>query len=200
MQKEIIICGAGGFAREVFSWLPKEYKVRAFYSETKQDPIYDIPVVSDLSSFSKCVFVVAIGDPLTRERIWRHAMAAGLSPCEPIIHPKATVGHNVHIGHGSIVCPGAVITCDVVISAGVILNIGATVGHDVTIQSFTTVSPGANISGHVFIGNFVYIGTNASVRENNHVGSHAVVGMGAAVIQNIPTKETWAGVPAKRIK
>jgi acetyltransferase-like isoleucine patch superfamily enzyme len=41
---------------------------------------------------------------------------------------------------------------------------------------------------------------NASVREGVSLGTDAVLGMGAALLTDLPDGETWAGVPARRLR
>jgi sugar O-acyltransferase (sialic acid O-acetyltransferase NeuD family) len=199
MKKQIVILGAGGFAREAYSWIKDEYEVVAFYSDTHQGNIYNIPVVSRLDQYKKMYFIAAIGNPRDRERLCDMAEETGLFFCPPIVHPSAVIGHNTLISMGSIVCPNAVITCDVYIGKSCIINIGSTVGHDVSIYDFVTISPGVNISGNVEIGKYSYIGTNAAIREKIKIGSGVTVGMGACVTKNIPSGETWVGIPAKSL-
>lgn len=198
---KIIICGAGGLAREVYSWIKDTHYVAAFYSESIEGPdtIYNIPVISNFSIYDGHYFVAAIGNPIDRKSVCDGAQRHGLVLASAIIHKTAVVGHNNIIGPGTIICPNAVITNDVYLGKSVIVNLGATIGHDTKIYDYVTVSPGANISGNVEIGEMSYVGTNASIKQKCTVGHESVVGMGAAVLNNIPSKECWVGVPAKKV-
>lgn len=200
MKKHLVIMGAGGFAREVYSWVQDEYEVKAFYSDSDTPPILGLPVVSDLSLYTDSLFMVAVGSPVDRLALWDIAIKAGLSVASGFVHKSATMGVGCHIGKGVIICPQSVITTNVTIGEATIVNIGSTIGHDCVIGELVTIAPGANISGHCKILNRSYIGTNASIREGLFIGPESVVGMGSVVISNVPNRETWAGVPAQRIK
>jgi sugar O-acyltransferase (sialic acid O-acetyltransferase NeuD family) len=202
ISDDLIICGAGGFAREAAVWARQAgRRIIGFYADGEKGnrDIFGLPVLGDLSGFQGPVeFLVAIGDPGAKERVWNRALVAGKIPCRPIIHPSAVVG-DADIGVGSILCPGVVLTTNVKIGSGVILNLNVTVGHDTQIGSFTTVSPGANISGNVKVGVNSYIGTNAVIREKLSMGTKSVLGMGAVLVKSIPDGETWVGNPAKML-
>lgn len=196
----ILLIGAGGFAREVYSWASHDphLNVFAFFDEHPSVPeIYGVPVVKSLKGFEGRKFLVAVGDPVARAKLWDAAIAAGLNPADALIHRSATTGIEVYAKPGCIICPGAILTTNIVLERGVIVNIGATVGHDCRLGEFTTVSPGANISGCCTIGPHCYIGTNASLREKLSIGRAATVGMGAVAVKNIPDGEVWVGNPAK---
>jgi sugar O-acyltransferase (sialic acid O-acetyltransferase NeuD family) len=197
----MIIIGSGGFAREALCWARDAgFHPKAFFQqEAYNGPTLPIPVITDLSDRRSEKFIVAVGDPATRIRLWGLALGFGLQPNRPIIHPNSTVGDEVEIDLGSIVCPGAIITSNVNIGRGVIINIGATVGHDCYIHDWVTVSPGANISGRCNVYEASYVGTNSAIREGVSVGRAAVLGMGAILTKDIPDGDTWVGNPARKL-
>lgn len=201
-KKPLVILGAGGFAREAFSWLPHDhYQVEAFYSDKAEQGqnLFGVPVLADLEPFRGAEFLIAVGDPQVKVKL--HNLAAsrhGLKLCDPIIHPTAVVGWDCRVGRGSIVCPQAVLTTNVELGLGVLVNLGVTIGHDSEIFDFATLSPGANVSGNCKVGQQAYIGTNACLREGIGVEAFATVGMGAVVVKNVPRGTTWVGNPARQ--
>lgn len=200
-MKDLILLGAGGFAREAFCWM-NQYTVVGFYSEgaPQGQKIFDVPVVSSLKRYAGAYFLPAVGNPQVKERLWQNAIEAGLEPCSPVIHKSCTVGRDVEIGLGSILCPGSIVTTNVRTGIGFLLNIQATVGHDCRVGAFVTVSPGAFISGNVKIGDLAYIGTGSSIREKLSIGRGATLGMGATLIKEIPANEVWIGQPAAKME
>jgi len=56
-----------------------------------------------------------------------------------------------------------------------------------------------NSFGPVEIGDYVFIGPRAIILPNIKIGKGAVVAAGAVVTKDIPEKEIWGGVPAKKI-
>lgn len=201
-KPRILIVGAGGFAREVASWLPSGYMLMGFFSESALpgQTMDGVPVYKSLEYESSFLFTMGVGDPKTKEKLWNKMISWGLKPAPPIMHKSAIVGKNSYIEPGSILCPNSVVTCDCSIGKAFILNLGSTVGHDCRIGSFVTVSPGANISGNCTIGSHTYIGTNSSIREKIRMGDRSVLGGGAFLTKHVPNDEIWAGVPAIRIK
>lgn len=202
MKKPILIVGAGGFAREAYSWLPSTYQVEAFYTSNflEKTTVFGVPTVSEFQGMRGIDFLVAIGDPAVRKSMFFRAVKAGLMPCAPIVHQSATIGRDVRVGRGSIICPQAVITTNVVLGTGALVNLGATIGHDCEIGDFVTLSPGANVSGNVRVSDLCYLGTNCSIRENTHLGRESTVAMGSAVVKHVDPHTTVAGVPARLLK
>ena len=198
-KPRLVICGAGGFAREVFRWVQNHYHVVAFIADGEKEnrDIFGIPVIAyPRTMHSGLFFMVAIGHPSAREQVHNRTLAAGLVPAPAFVHPSCVVG-DTELGAGTIICPGSIITTNVRIGTSVIINIGCTIGHDTVIGSFSTLSPGANISGNVIVGELAYLGTGCSVREKVRVGSRSTLGMGAALVKDLPENQVWGGVPAK---
>lgn len=201
--RNLIILGAGGFAREVFCWInTSQYQVIGFYTELDGGPkeIFGTQVVRSLEGLPfDTDFVVAVGDPKLRRRLFDEALKTRLPPSMPILGPHIIIGQEIRIGHGSIVCPGSILTANVTLDVGVIVNLHCTIGHDCHLHSFVTLSPGVNMSGNVSVGEGSYIGTNAAVREKLRIGTGSVLGMGAVLTKELPDGETWTGVPATKL-
>lgn len=70
---------------------------------------------------------------------------------------------------------------------------GATLFHQVTIGT-------RNGSCAPTIGDDVELGVGAKVLGAVTVGSHAAVGAGAVVVHDVPSGETWVGVPARAVQ
>lgn len=200
MNKDLIIVGAGGFAKEVNEWaIHAGYNVIGFYDETKPElgmflgkPMFGVRIFDDCPQF-----IVAIGDNNTRHTLAFNLQVRGGRLVEAIVHPKAVVASDVVIGKGSIICPGVVVCPNVTIGEGVIVNLNSTIGHDSIISNYVNIAPGANLSGFSTIGLSSYIGTNAAIREKITVGMVSTVGMGAVVVKDVEPGKVVVGNPAK---
>ncbi|TXG77043.1 acetyltransferase [Candidatus Dojkabacteria bacterium] len=206
----ISVIGAGGFAREVLSYLSEHAHVKAYVS----DEFFERGKTITFSNMYECTtisilplseldpdyedVVVAIGDPKSRQKIVQE-------------HPEFnyatlianynfyTYGINNVIGRGTIICPGTIVTTNVSIGNHVHLNLQTTVGHDTVLGDFVTTAPGAKISGNCNIGKRVYIGTNASIKEKIDICDDAVIGLNAGVVKSITEAGTYVGTPVKKI-
>lgn len=199
--KNLIILGAGGFAREAACWVhPQNYMIVGFFTEHEQGPteIFDTQVVRSLDHLPfNTHFLVAVGDPSTRKRLWELAISKGLQPCLPIIGPHVVIGREVKVGFGCIICPGNILTCNIWIDDSVIVNLNCTIGHDCYLESFVTLSPGVNLSGNVRVGQGSFVGTNAAIREKVTMGIGSTLGMGAVLTKDQRAGEIWVGNPAR---
>ncbi len=142
-------------------------------------------------------YVVAIGNPVVKRRIVHR-----LRDAQPatLISPHATVGHQVDLGAGAILCAGVHVTTDVRIGEHVILNLNTTVAHDATVGTYCSLGPGCRLSGNVHIREGVDCGTGVTAIPGVHVGEWSIVGAGAVVAGDLPPNCTAVGVPARAIK
>ena len=140
---------------------------------------------------------VAVGAATTRKQLF---MQSGL-PLDrwlTIIHPHATVARSSSLGPGSLVAAQAVIGPCVKVNASVIVNHGAVIEHDCYVGAFSHISTNASLAGGVQIGDRVLIGAGARILPGLCIGNDAVIGAGAIVLNDVPSGETWSGVPARQ--
>ena len=211
-MKDIIIIGAGGFAREVKCLLDEindfengiNYNILGFVDDNidANTKIHGLKVLGNIDYIltlkEKPSLVLGIGNPKTKEVI-----------CEKfkdfdfpiIIHPSISVKRkNISIGIGSIICEGSLLTCDIIISDFVTINLSCTIGHDTVVGKFSSLMPAVNLSGEVVIENSVFIGTGVKIINQLTIGSNTIIGAGAVVSKSLPSNCTAVGIPAKPIK
>ena len=155
------------------------------------------PVVGTSSMAGKlggrCDYVVAIGNPMARERIQESIDGKLVT----LVHPNATIGRCVEIGEGTVVMAGAVVNSDTVIGKGVIVNTCASVDHDCRIANYVHVSVGAHVAGTVDIHERTWLGIGSCVTNNVSICSDCMVGAGAVVVRDIDVSGTYVGIPAR---
>lgn len=102
------------------------------------------------------------------------------------IHPQATIGRNVQIGHGM----GVVIGATAHVGDGCEILQGVTLGRlrDVTLPDGRK---------HPHLGKRVQVGANAVLLGPITVGDDANIGAGAIVLQDVPAGWTAVGNPAR---
>jgi sugar O-acyltransferase (sialic acid O-acetyltransferase NeuD family) len=212
-QREIIIYGAGGFAREA-AWLIQDYdptgqrcKVACFVddeSELQGQLLNDIPVLSldqACEQFPSARAIISFGNPKSRESAAKHVEQKGLQ-FDTVVHPGVEMSKWVVMGPGTVISAGSVLTVNISMGNHVQVNANCTVGHDVTIGDFTTLSPGALISGWVHIGKLVFVGTGAVVINGSWkkpviIEDNVTIGAGACVTKSLSGNRTYVGIPAK---
>jgi sugar O-acyltransferase (sialic acid O-acetyltransferase NeuD family) len=141
-------------------------------------------------------YIIGIGASSIRATIDRRLAAIGLtSPV--LIHPAATLGHDVQIDPGTIICAGVRVTTNISLGRHVHLHVNTTVGHDCNLRDYVTVHPLVAISGAVVIGREAMIGTKSAILPGLTIGPNAVVGACACVVRDVADGTTVKGVPAR---
>jgi sugar O-acyltransferase (sialic acid O-acetyltransferase NeuD family) len=200
-NNDLIILGAGGFAREVRLWAERDgYKVIGFYVNNKSgaDIVDGLRVYRDLRPLQGRQFVAAVGDNALREMLVFEATRCGLTPCRAI-NLSLFSAKDLVAGEGTIICPGTTITTNVRLGKHCIINLNCTIGHDVDVADFVNLAPGVNCSGNVLIEHGVTIGTGAAIREKLFIGERSILGMGSVLVKDLPPHSIWAGNPAKEL-
>lgn len=109
-----------------------------------------------------------------------------------VFGPGVQIGNNNNIDRGVI--------GDTVIGEGTKIDSLVHVAHNCQIGKRCLIVAGAIIGGSVEIGDHSFIGMNASIKQKVKIGKNCIIGAGAVVLNDVPDGETWAGVPAIKIK
>lgn len=209
MKKRVVLVGAGGFGRGVFSWM----KGSPIHLATEN--VGDIVFIDDRDSLSGSQLpwigaisdykplpgdevLCAVGSPRARKKIVGIMQDVG-AKFHTFKHDSCIIGDRVEIGPGSIVCPGVVISADTNIGAHVHVNFNSSVGHDVNLGAFVTISPAVNIMGETSLGPFSFVGGSATILPRLIVGSGAIIGAGTVVLRDVRAGETVVGNPGRTL-
>lgn len=109
-----------------------------------------------------------------------------------IIEDDVEIGCNVCIDRG--------VLGDTIIHKGVKIDNLVHIAHNVEIGKHTAIIANAMIGGSVKIGSYSWIAPSASILNGVTIGNNVIIGMGAVVLKDISDGETWAGVPAKKLR
>lgn len=205
-----IIVGAGGHGRVVLDILlsARRYRPVGFLDSNpalhgrRMDglPILgDLAVLGDLKNQGIAAAVIAIGDNGTRRGFARDVESAGFELINAI-HPSANLAHNVTLGRNVVVAAGALVCAHCQIGDSAVLNTGCIVDHETMIGTAAHVCPGARIAGRVTIESGAFVGIGATVLQCVRIGYDAIVGGGAVVTRDVDPMTTVVGVPARPIK
>ena len=213
-QKNIVILGAGGFAKEVL-WLLKEnncitneWNILGFidssFSENVSSIIDGYKVIGDdewLLNYQDEIYAVCgIGSSNLKVKIVQKFKGKENIVFPTIISKGAVLSDSVKFGKGCIICTNSILTVDISVGDFVTINLDCTIGHDAVIENFTTLYPSVNVSGNVRIQSTTEIGTGTQIIQGLNIGKNSIVGAGAVVVNNIPSYSIAVGNPAKVIK
>lgn len=211
IAEQIVIYGAGGFAREV-AWLAQACgrQVACFADDDPErvgGELLDVPVLGLEEArrrFPQAALVAGIGSPRVRQAVTERAAAAGFE-FATLIHPRTEMSRWVQVGPGTVICAGNMLTVNITLGRHVQINLDCTVGHDVVAGDYATLAPGVHVSGCVHLGQRVYVGTGAVIingtpEEPLVVGDDVVIGAGACVTRSVPAGVTVVGVPARPLQ
>ncbi|MFC0236517.1 acetyltransferase [Fictibacillus phosphorivorans] len=212
-MKDIVVYGAGGFAREVAYLIEQinennpTWNLLGYIDDNKENQgeiLNGYQVLGNIEWFKnteKISVALGIGSPKVKKAIVEKLNEFnGKIEFPNLIHPTVIYsGHN-KIGRGNIICEGNLFTCNINLKNFVIVNLNCTIGHDTVIDDYCTILPNASISGNVHFSEGVDFGTNATIIQGIDVGEYTIVGAGAVVVKSLPSKCTAVGMPAKPIK
>lgn len=209
-MKSLYIVGAGGFGREVYSWLhdgfgsKRDWEFCGFLddnSEALNNFDYEKGVVSTIEGFVPTVedlFVCGIGGVPAKRNICEPLLKRG-AQFLTLVHPSVVIGDNVRLGQGVVLCPGVVLTCNISLGDMVMVNCLSSAGHDVSIGAWSTVSGHCDLTGQTTLGSGVFLGSGARIIPGKKIGNNAVVGAGSVVIRSVAAGHKVFGVPARVI-
>ena len=205
-----VIVGAGGHGRVVLDILrqARDHVPVGFLDSNPRlhgRRIDGLPVVGDLRRLPAlradgvAGAVVAIGDNGVRRAFADDIAEAGLRLINAV-HPSANLATTVSLGQNVVIAAGALVCAHGQIGDSAVLNTGCIVDHESMIGTAAHICPGVRLAGHVTVEAGAFVGIGATVIQNVRIGSEAVVGAGAVVIRDVPAMSTVVGVPARVVK
>lgn len=108
-----------------------------------------------------------------------------------IIKDEVHIGSNTCIDRGSL--------SDTIIEKGVKIDNLVHIAHNVHIGENSLIIACSLIAGSVKIGKNSWVAPSVTVRNAVTIGENTVIGLGSVVTGNIPSNETYLGVPAMHI-
>lgn len=210
-KNKMYILGAGGFAREIYSYLKdssfeyEDYILAGFLDDNRNsldDFNLELQVLGPIRSSNldvDDVVVMGVANCLIKKELFNFYSNRGVKIIS-YIHPTAIVGHDVIVGDGSVFGPYSLATTNVKIGKCATVNALSTLGHDVVLGDFCTLSGHCDITGGAQLSDEVFLGSGVTIIPQIIVESGAVIGAGSVVIKKVAAGSTVFGNPAKKIK
>lgn len=210
MAQELLIVGAGGFARETAAAVREmpSFRLLGFLDDNVALHGLDrggIPVLGGLDlvgRYPDAAVVVCVGNP--RNYTSRERVVASLNLPESryatVVHPTAFVGQGCVIGPGTVILAQSVLTADVTVGRHVAVMPHVTLTHDTVIEDYVTIASGVRLGGGVVVERGAYLGAGALLRESVRVGARSQLGMGSVALRDIPPGQVWVGNPARYLR
>ena len=209
MAKVLGIFGAGGLAREVLEvarsineTCDKWNEIVFVDVEPLEERINSIRVISENDAFSMSgdiEAVVAVGEPLLREKIYSLLVGKKMKLVS-LIHPTVRIPTSTIIGKGTIICSNALVSCNINIDDNVYIQPHAVIGHDTVIGKHSTVGAGSVVGGNNRIGNRVFLGLLCGTIQGLTIMDDAEISAGAIVFRNVESGMIVMGNPARVIR
>ena len=209
MMKDLIIIGAGGMGRTMFSnalesiGYGEKFVVKGFIDDNLNAldgyPNYP-PIISTIKDYvpqQNDVFVSSIGG-ISRRPCMEEIIRRGGEFME-LIHQTARIYTNAKLGKGNFVGAYTVIGNDAVIGDYNMIQSYTVIGHDAVIGSWNRIDTHVTCVGGIVIEDEVNIHTSAVISHNVRVENGAHVGALSFVIRKVKAGTTVMGNPAKRL-
>ncbi len=207
-MKELIIIGARGFGREVYSLAKdcqearNDFVIKGFLDDNSDalsgmagyPPILDsvehyIPKAND-------VFICALGNPKWQKHYAELILQKG-GEFISLIHPSVILGKNTKIGKGCIIHRDAILSCDISLGNFVTCQALSVLGHDVVISDHCHLGSFSMVGGFSHIHSLTTLHPGSIILPHVTIEENCTVGAGAVVIRTVKSGTTVYGNPAK---
>ena len=207
---DIVIVGAGGHGKVVCDILRagKKFKPVGFIDadeSLKGTKIAGLPVFGPVNQLVKLRkkkikgAIIAIGDNRARAQYAAELIESGFTLVNAI-HPTATIAKTATLGMDVVIAAGAVVCTEARIGDSSIVNTNAVVDHECEVGANVHICPGALLAGRVRVGDGSFIGLGAKIIQCLTIGRFVTIGAGAVVISDVADGATVVGVPGRVIK
>jgi sugar O-acyltransferase (sialic acid O-acetyltransferase NeuD family) len=213
-MRDLIIVGAGGFARETaaavaaLNEVTPTWRLLGFLDDDEalhgrlRGGVPILGGIDEVRELPTAAVVVCTGNPRDYASRARIARRLALPPerYTTLVHPSAQVADGCVVGPGSVLLAQVVLTADVHVGAHVAVMPQVVLTHDDAVDEYTTIASGARLGGAARLARGAYVGSGALIREGVTIGAWSLVGTGSVVLHDIPAGEVWAGNPARYLR
>ncbi len=188
-MKNLIIVGAGGFGKEIYSYIIdninnnviQEYVFKGFVDDDEQNFIsLNFPqerwlgTIDDYQYIADDYVIIAIGNIKSRNIIIKK-LAKRKVNFYTFIHHSVFIGPNTKIGKGTIICPNSIVQTNANISDHCVLNIYCSIGHDSHLGEGSVLSPYCTLNGNVKTGADLFMGTRSTLLLQTMIGKNCII-------------------------
>lgn len=204
---DVVIIGAGGFAREIETLLPSflpntPHRLKGFLGKDQ-----GVPSEHDLSErlledpeeyqpVSNDRFVLAIGNMDARRRTIEALQDKG-GQLLTLTHPLAYIAPTARLEPGVVVYPFASVSNNAHLQIGTKLNYYASVGHDTQLGKYCLLAPYATVNGFGVLEDEVYLSTHSTIAPQVTVGYRSKISANSAAMKDVPPNSLVFGVPGR---
>lgn len=205
--KRLFIVGAGGFGRELESWLDRvpeadrDWRICG-YVDDNPDALEGYPsdykVVGAVHGYEfeeTDLAIVAIADPETKRVVVRQL--ENRVKFFSFVPQGTLIGKHVSIGRGVVIGLDCMLTTNIEVGDFAMINSHCSIAHDVRIGAYASLLGHVTVSGKCVIGESACVGSCSTLIPGRRIGAHATVGACAAVFRHVAPGTTVVGNPAR---
>lgn len=203
---DVIIVGAGGFAREVRQVFAdqltnQDLRFRGYLGKDHgagHDPSIESLLLGDPERYRPAAsdrFVLAIGNMTARRRTVEALTSQG-GTFLTLVHPQAYVASSATLGTGVLIYPFAVVSHEAQLADYVKVNFFGCVGHNAQLGKYCLLAPYATVNGFSRLEDQVYMSTHATVGPQVRIGHGTTISANSAVTHDVAPSSFVYGVPA----
>lgn len=219
MSRDVVLFGAGDFARVASVYLEKDspYRVAAFTvheSYRTETTLLGKPVVPfetlarDYPPESFAMFVAMGYSKLNKPRAQMFYECKRLGyELITYVSSRACVWGEAALGENCFIFENNVLQPFVKIGNNSILWSGNHIGHDSVIGDHCFISSHVVISGNTVIGDNCFFGVNSAVRDGVTIGKESIIGAGTLILRDAAPNSVFQGqtteaarVPSNRLR
>lgn len=203
-ERGILIIGTGTLARWAAQLLESAGSLVYGFSPTREHPEKEQDLLSILSPITEARmwklirdhqvdYVVALTDPVARERMAKALFERTQRVAIPVLHDSVFLAPTAELGGGSILLPCVVVGISAHVGGYVLIESHTYLGAGTTVEDFVNIGSGCQIGENCVIESYSYIGRGAVLLEGVRIGKGAQVLPGTLVRESVKPGQVYGG-------
>jgi len=199
----ILVIGTGLLARWAAQLLEMEGELVYGFTPTKdeerkeQDGLSILPPITrariwKLLRAGEADYVVALTDPVARERMATQIFERVERVARNCIHPSVFIPPTAQLGGGAIILPYAVIGISAQVGGYVVIESHTYIGADTRINDFVNIGSGCQIGEQCEIDSYAWIGRGSVIEAGVRIGKGAQVLPGSVVRESVKPGDIYS--------